>query len=153
MENLSHETNAHEAPQLTSESKALLSTTARWTKFIATIQFIGIGFMLIFLIFLISVGAESLPEEFRSTPGAGIAMGVYVTTILISVAIQTILAYFLYTFGKHTQRALRHNDTPSLTVALRNMKNYWLVIGVLMIITLALIFFGILGIMFGAMMA
>lgn len=136
---------------LSDEAKGYLGETAKWAKFIAIVNFVFIGFM---VLGSFSVGAifSSVPEMADNPAFAMLSGGMIAAVYLIFSAIWFIPTLYIYQFATKTQRALRLNDEPLMTEAFGKMKSHYKFWGIFMAILVgfyALMFvFGI----FGAMM-
>ncbi|MDR2409106.1 MAG: hypothetical protein LBE13_13465 [Bacteroidales bacterium] len=118
--------------EVTENAKAYLSTAASWAKFWAIIMFIGVGFIALCGLLIITVGS-SLPSMWPS--------GYFTLTGLFYVGFAVIMffpALYLLRFSQKTQEALANNDAQVLAVSFQNMKSYWKFIGILSIIVIAL---------------
>jgi len=134
-----------------------LRETAKWSRFLAIVGFIGLGLGLIIFLFMILVGFSSFQtaDPYNQYPG-------YEKTLFMSRGIATvfglvfIVLYFfplmyLYRFGTQMRDALNANDQEKLTTAFKNLKSVFRFMGILTIIILALyalVF--ILALVFGA---
>ncbi len=136
---------------LSNEAKAYLGETAKWAKFIAIVNFVFIGFM---VLGSVSAGAifSSMPEMSDNPAFAMLSGGMIAAFYLLFAAIWFIPTLYSYQFATKTQRALRLNDEPMMTEALGKLKAHYKFWGIFMAIIVgfyALMFvFGI----FGAMM-
>jgi hypothetical protein len=125
-------------PQLTPKSITYLLIAAKWGKFLAILGFITIAFMLMagFLMGLIF----SLMEDKLAAMG-GIATMIapkwFSILYLLLGIIGLIPVYFLNSFSNNVTRSVRNNDTKTMTVALKRLKNLFLFIGVYTILMIA----------------
>jgi len=101
---------------LSNEAKGYLGETAKWAKFIAIVNFVFIGFM---VLGSVSMGAVfSSMTEFSDNPAfAMMSGGMLAAFYLFFAAIWFIPTLFIYQFATKTQRALRLNDEPMMTEA------------------------------------
>jgi MFS family permease len=143
MENKEEKKKEEKKIEIGQETLNILNTTRKWTMFLAILGFIGIGVLL----------------------GAGVVTGLFLTvfnttetnlgfpeSIIFVIVIFLALVYFfpvlyLFRFSKNISEAVRTYDKTKLHEAFRNLKAYYLYIGVLIIVFLALyiIFFIALG--------
>jgi hypothetical protein len=134
------------------EGLGYLNTTRKWTMFMAILGFIGIGLMIfggLALSFIMKGVSSALPAmegmeglegiEGVDVAGAatGIASGMMMVMFLIIAVIYFFPVLYLFKFSKHTKKALETNDAAELTLGLKNLKSYWLYLGVLVIIALS----------------
>lgn len=101
-----------------------LSKSARWAKNLAYITFASVGLSFMQLVFGII-----------SNKG-GIAGNIF--SFIISTVITLILAINLLNFSKFAKLGLQKKESVFFTQALTNLKNYFVVIGVIFIILLGL---------------
>ena len=109
-----------------------LDKTRRWTMFISIVGFIFLGVLIVFgiltgtfLTFFSSGGKViGLPE----------AMIIILVFVLILFYFFPVL--FLYRFSKHTAHAIHGNDKKELLKAFRNLKSYFVFLGILIIFIL-----------------
>jgi len=133
-------------------TKAHLSETARWAKFLAIVGFVLIGFMVLMVIF---AGAflGTLTSGFRtsetSAPAAGMAASFQFFFLILFVAIYFFPCLFLFHFANKMKTALAANDQETLNTSFQNLKKFFRFIGILTIIVLAfyaiIILFALLG--------
>jgi hypothetical protein len=160
MENL-QETSKIEIGQ---ESLSYLNKTRKWTMFFAILGVVAIGLMLIGGLFAGSLfkgamsglsGMEGM-EGMEGMDVAKTAGGIAGTFVFIMILIFAVIYFFpmlyLLRFSQHTKRAIANLDSNELQLAFKNLKSYWVYLGILVIIVLAiyLLVFVIIG---GASMA
>jgi hypothetical protein len=138
------------------ESLGYLETMRKWTMFLAILGFIGVGIMIIFgLIFGIFMSAFSskIPgiegvEGIGSTGTIGSIAGIIILIFMVVFAVIYFFPLlFLIRFSRHTGNAIAKLDANELQLGLKNMRNYWQYIGILIIVFISLylvafIFFG-----------
>lgn len=107
-----------------------LSKSAKWAKYLAIITFIGVG-----------IGFLQLVAGIVASKGI-IAISIFF--FIISTVITVILAVCLYNFSKHTNNALSKRDNIYLNQAIHNLKIYFMVIGIIIVIILSLFALGVL---------
>lgn len=146
------ETQSHSLFSLSIDpvTKAHLSETGKWARFLAIVGFIFLGLMVIAGIYL-SITFSSL-EPYDSPYGvnpsgmvAAMGVGMMIFYILFAV-IMFFPLLFLLRFANKIKTALAANDQELLNTSFQNLKAYFRFIGIITIIGLA--FFGI-GILFG----
>jgi len=135
MENMFYpENDSTNDMMITPQAKEFLRETAKWTKFLAILGFIFMGFGLIASFFLgavfnslySSMGIATLPSSF------------FIIYILIIIAIYIMPLYYLLQFSNKAKIAVEANDTNLMTEALGFLKSHYKYIGILMIIFLSL---------------
>jgi len=127
--------------QLDGMAQNLLQGTAKWAKFLAIVSFIGCGLMA-----LTAITAGLWMTPMRSSmaasgtlPGSVFAMGsgIFTATYLIMAAIYFLLALYLYRFATKAEQALLQGNNEALTESVGNLKNYFKINGILIIVALA----------------
>lgn len=136
------------------EGLGYLDTTRKWTMFFAILGFVVIGLMLIggalagTLMKGIFSGMGNIPAidemegfegmEGLDTAGAigGLAGGLMFVFILIAAVIYFFPLLFLFRFSRYTSKAMQTLDPTSLALGLKNLKSYWMYMGILVIIFL-----------------
>jgi len=128
------------------ESLGYLNITRKWTMFFAILGFVLLGIMLI-----IGLLAGSFMSTFTSKmPGmegvegakavGGIASGFIIIFQLVFAVIYFFPLLFLFRFSRHTKNAVSNFDANELQLGLKNLKSYWMYIGILAIVALAVCF-------------
>lgn len=121
-------------------TKAHLSETARWARFLAIVGFIFLGLMLVFGIFL-STYMSTIFGRNDMYGGAGLGasfgVGMAIMYIIIS-ALWFFPLLFLLRFANRMRTALNGNDQQALNISLQNLKVFFRFIGIMTIIVLAL---------------
>ena len=121
-----------------------LAATAKWAKFIAIVGFVCAG-----LILIAALSASSWMSALSRMGGSYGAMysmgaGAFTTTYLIAALLYFALSLFLYRFATKTQQALETRENDAMTNAFGQLKNYFQLNGILLIIALVFIALGIL---------
>jgi MFS family permease len=111
-----------------------LDTTRKWTMFLAILGFIGIG-----MLFAGGIFAAAFLTIFNSESSAvGIPESLVFIIILAFAMIYLFPVLYLFRFSKHTSAAVRNNDKEELRMAFKNLRKYFVFIGVMIIIVLTL---------------
>lgn len=114
------------------ETLKYLNTTRKWTMFLAIIGFIFLGLVVVFVLI-----AGTFLSIFKS---ADIGSGILQTWLFFPVIIMIIIYFFpvlyLFRFSKHTANAVQTLSQEELHKAFRNLKSYFVYIGVLLIVVL-----------------
>lgn len=129
------------------ESLGYLNTTRKWTMFFAILGFIFLGLLLIvgllagsFLsAFSSKMSGISGMEGMEGVKAAGGFTSILMfIVILICAVIYFFPLLYLLRFSKHTAKAVATFDQNELMLALKNMKSYWVYLGILVIIMLVI---------------
>lgn len=131
-------------------SKSHLSEAAKWARFLAICGFIFLGLMVVYGIVMSFVFANmaSTMREYDTTPNANNLTNIMGIGMIIFYIICAVIAffpyYFLLRFANKMKAALVSNDQEELNGSFQNLKILYRYMGILMIISLVLIIFGIL---------
>jgi uncharacterized membrane protein YjgN (DUF898 family) len=139
-------------------SKSHLSEAAKWAKFLAICGFIFLGLMVIYGIIISFVFANmaSTMSQFDSTDSENSLKNIMGIGMIAFYIIMAVIAffpyYFLLRFANKMKAALISNDQDALNGSFQNLKILYRYMGILMIISLVLILFGILSMVATAVM-
>ncbi|MDC0230424.1 hypothetical protein OAK19_00525 [Aureispira] len=122
---------------ISTASQDFLLTTCKWTKFLAILGFIFIGFMILGIVSFFLIG-----QAFSSGAGGGIAgMGMMLMPIyLLIIAVNFYPTRFLYRFSTLTKDGIENNSNDLITSGFENLKSFFKFIGMLMAIILGIYF-------------
>ncbi len=129
-------------------SKAYLSETSRWGKFLAILSFIGIGLLIVMGIFMGFAMSQFGQDNLTSTSGP-----IFTVVYLILGAIYIYPVWGLYKFSELIKTSLNTSNQQQFNEALRHQKNVFKFIGIIAIISLALYGIAIIIMIIGAAMA
>jgi hypothetical protein len=125
--------------EIEQESLNHLNTTRKWAMFIAIIGFIFLG-----LIIIIGMIAGTFLSAFSSTSTTPEIPGYLMSAIVLVLAVVYFFPiFFLFRFSKHTAHAVKTLNKMDLYKAIKNLKSYFVYIGILIIIVLS-IYIGLL---------
>ena len=131
-------------------SKSHLSEAAKWARFLAICGFIFLGLMIIYgvaMSFLI-VNMANTMSQVDSSPSENSLQSMMRIGMVIFYIVFAVIAffpyYFLLRFANKMKAALISNDQDALNGSFQNLKILYRYMGILMIISLVLIVFGIL---------
>src|SRR5674476_1519967 len=111
-----------------------LNSSRKWAMFLAIIGFIFVG-----LIIIIGLIAGTFLTAFNSgEKGLGIPESLMFIPILLLAVIYFFPVLFLFRFSKHTSHAVQTLDKMEFHKAIKNLKSFFVYIGVLIIIILSL---------------
>lgn len=129
-------------PQITLESLGFLNTTAKWTKFLAILGFIGLGLMLVGGLFM-GVIFSFLNNIPTNTPFP-FPMRWLGLIYFVFAAVYVLPVIYLNNFSNYLSKAVAFRQTEMLTIALENIKKHFKYMGVLTIVMFASYFIGII---------
>ena len=111
-----------------------LDITRKWSMFLAIMGFIGIG-----LIVIAGLFAGVFLTIFKGSEGGlGITESLLVFVLIVIFAVIYFFpVLYLFRFSKHTSNAVRTLDKQELHKAFRNLRRYYVYIGILIIVVLA----------------
>jgi len=120
--------------ELDGRSLKYLNTIRKWAMFLAIMGFIFLG-----LIIIIGLIAGTFLKAFDSGEAK---MGLQETLIIISLFVMVIVYLFpiiyLFRFSKHSANAIEKLDKEELRKAMKNLRSYFVYIGILIIAGLSL---------------
>lgn len=133
-------------------SKEFLKETAKWTKFLAILGFVGIGLMVLGSLVMLFV-----PSSLMSNGDFPFGGKIFMMLLYLAFAV---LYYFpisyLYQFSENTKKAIENNDNNAIRDAFEFLKSHYKFMGILTIILLSfyaiIIFIGLIGAGTAAMM-
>ena len=133
-------------------SKEFLKETAKWTKFLAILGFVGIGLMVLGSLVMLFA-----PSSLMSNGDFPFGGKIFMMLLYLAFAV---LYYFpisyLYQFSENTKKAIENNDNNAIRDAFAFLKSHYKFMGILTIILLAfyaiIIFIGLIGAGTAAMM-
>ena len=131
-------------------SKSHLSEAAKWARFLAICGFVFLGLMVIYGVVVSFVIADmaSTMSQFDTTANENSLKNLMGIGMIIFYIVFAVIAffpyYFLLRFANKMKAALISNDQEALNGSFQNLKILYRYMGILMIISLVLIFFGIL---------
>lgn len=133
-------------------SKEFLKETAKWTKFLAILGFVGIGLMVLGSLVMLFA-----PSSLMSNGDFPFGGKIFMMLLYLAFAV---LYYFpisyLYQFSENTKKAIENNDNNAIRDAFEFLKSHYKFMGILTIILLSfyaiIIFIGIIGAGAAAMM-
>lgn len=133
-------------------SKEFLKETAKWTKFLAILGFVGIGFMVLGSLVMLFA-----PSSLMSNGDFPFGGKIFMMLLYLAFAV---LYYFpisyLYQFSENTKKAIENNDNNAIRDAFEFLKSHYKFMGILTIILLSfyaiIIFIGLIGAGTAAMM-
>ena len=133
-------------------SKEFLKETAKWTKFLAILGFVGIGLMVLGSLVMLFA-----PSSLMSNGDFPFGGKIFLILLYLAFAV---LYYFpisyLYQFSENTKKAIENNDNNAVRDAFEFLKSHYKFMGILTIILLSfyaiMIFIGLIGAGTAAMM-
>lgn len=133
-------------------SKEFLKETAKWSKFLAILGFVGIGLMVLGSLVMLFA-----PSSLMSNGDFPFGGKIFMMLLYLAFAV---LYYFpisyLYQFSENTKKAIENNDNNAIRDAFEFLKSHYKFMGILTIILLSfyaiMIFIGLIGVGAAAMM-
>ena len=133
-------------------SKEFLKETAKWTKFLAILGFVGIGLMVLGSLVMLFA-----PSSLMSNGDFPFGGKIFMMLLYLAFAV---LYYFpisyLYQFSENTKKAIENNDNNAIRDAFEFLKSHYKFMGILTIILLSfyaiMIFIWLIGAGAAAMM-
>lgn len=129
------QSSSPESPRLTNESAAFLLKAAKWGKFLAILGFIVTGLMLVGGI-LMGFILGALPEEMMPL-NMPVSTRIFSFIYIIIAGIYIAPVIFLNSFCNNAIKSVQFSSTENLTIALRNLKNLFVFVGISTIVVLS----------------
>lgn len=121
--------------QLTTAAVGFLQESAKWSKFMAIIGFIGIGLMVLVSLFMAigfsAMGASTMPE-------LPFSMSAFSIIYVLFAAIYFFPVYYLYQYATKTSAALHSKNKKLLADGLENLKSHHKFLGIFTLILVSL---------------
>ena len=111
-----------------------LDKTRKWTMFLAIVGFIGVGLLLIIGLF----AGVFLSVFNKGGSHPGLPEWLIYVIIVVSSVIYFIPVLYLFRFSKHLSNAVKTLSKNELHKAFRNLRAYYVYIGILLIVVLAI---------------
>ena len=118
-----------------------LNTTRKWSMFLAILGFITLGLLLI-----LGLATGTFLSVFNSgDTGKEVPAELIIILILISGVIYFFPVFFLFQFSKHMANAVHTLDKRKMNKAFKNLKSFFVYLGIVVIIILILYLFILAG--------
>jgi len=121
--------------QLTSAAVGYLQESAKWSKFMAIIGFVGIGLMVLVSLFM-AIGFSVMKSS--NIPGLPFSMSVFSILYVLFAAIYFFPVYYLYQYATKTSAALHSKNKQLLADGLENLKSHHKFLGIFTLIIISL---------------
>lgn len=133
-------------------SKEFLKETAKWTKFLAILGFVGIGLMVLGSLVMLFA-----PSSLMSNGDFPFGGKIFMMLLYLAFAVLYYFPiFYLYQFSENTKKAIENNDNNAIRDAFEFLKSHYKFMGILTIILLSfyaiIIFIGLIGAGAAAMM-
>jgi len=141
-------------PQLTQNSIAYLLTAAKWGKFLAILGFITIAFAVLAGL-LMGLVFSFMADKLASVGGLAtmISPKWIVFMYLLFGVIGFLPVYYLNSFSNNVTRSIRNNDTNTMTLAIKRLKNLFAFVGIYTVVLIAIYIIAIIVVAGTALMA
>lgn len=156
--------SAEEKLELSPSSIQYLAETAKWSKFLSIVGFVGVAlfivlalFMGIFLPSLNSIEGMDAFQQLEGQPNLG-AMGAILGPILSFVYLAIAILYFfpvlyLFNFSRKAQLAIKEMNSELMEASLNNLRKHYKFIGIIFLVMLALYALAFVGGIVGGIIA
>jgi hypothetical protein len=122
--------------KMNSQSLEHLRLTARWSKFLSILGFIGLGFMVLGIIGLMAMkGQMNTYSRFSGSPFDTDTLAII---YLVMILVYFFPIYYLFQFSSKMKKAIDQKDTITFAEATGFLKNHFQFIGICAIIVLSL---------------
>src|ERR1700722_3336836 len=105
------------------DTKNILTETARWTKFISIVGIIGVGLLLLCLLF---AGTMITTLTSKMMPGFESYTGILISAVIIVVAILGLMVSLLYRFSTLIKKGIETQDQDAFNRGLSSLKTYFI---------------------------
>ena len=119
--------------QLDHEAGSHFRESSKWAKFLSIVYFVAIGFFLLILLFAASAMVNAFQQYAPGFAGAG---GFLIAIIVIALAIIAFTTFLLFRFAVLTKQGIERQDQVVFNQGLQALKNYFMVYGVLTMLSL-----------------
>ena len=124
---------------LSSEDKGYLDTASKWAKFLGIMGFIFTGFIIIAALFMFTLDSSLSSAFGGNSPISGGVLGFGVGSLYILLALPYFfISLYMYRFAIKTQTALYSSNDVALTEAFKNLRNFFRLMGILIVAILVL---------------
>ncbi|MDR1372514.1 MAG: DUF5362 family protein [Dysgonamonadaceae bacterium] len=110
--------------QITDQARKYLRAMRQWTKFFSVLYWIGTGILAV----------KIFRELFEMIGGGSVGALVGIISEILIAILLFMLGTDLHLFSKFMKSALSNNDSEEMEYAFMNMKSYWKLLGILIII-------------------
>jgi len=121
---------------ITEEVRAYLATAGKWSFFLSIVGFIYIAFIIIAGIFMLALTPMMSQYQNPALPISMTTVGILYFVIGI---VYIFPMYYTFRFGEKVKAAIQDNDQLELDESFRNLKRLFKFVGILTIITIALL--------------
>jgi len=129
--------------------RAMLSSTAKWAKFLGIMGFIACGFILLAALSLFMLGNNL--SEIPNMP-ASMTGGLLGTFYLLVAAFYFFPSRYLYQYAEKLNLAIQSEDETQLILALDKNKSFFKFMGIMTIVVIGLYVLMFIGLIAGAAM-
>lgn len=124
--------------------QGILTTTAKWAKFLGIIGFIACGFIVLAAFSMIALGnnisaLSGMPEQILGGTLIGILY-------LLAGLLYFFPSWYLYQYSEKLQKAVQSKNEDQLVLALDKNKSFFRFVGIMTVVTLIIYFLMIIGI-------
>ena len=137
--------SSNEQLVLNAESVVYLQKIASWATFFSILGFIFIGLMV-----MIGLAMTTFMTAIFAAAGKPYMayMGLFYA---IFAAVYIMPVIYLYRFSENAKKAVQHNNSNDIMMALRNLKSHFKYIGIFTIVILSIYLVAIIGFLFAKM--
>jgi hypothetical protein len=121
-----------------------LKEAVRWSRFCAIVFIVLLSLFVLLILFLGSTIFAAFSQLMPSLAGlAGMGAAILIVACLIGFGIAGVLVYMLYRFSTLTRRGIEHQDQAAFSEGMKSLKNYFLISGIIAVLSLLLNFINI----------
>lgn len=114
-----------------------LKEAVRWSRFCAIVGIILLSLCVLLVVFLGSAIVSALSRFMPAIEGlASLGAAILIVACLVGFGIGGVLVYMLYQFSTLTRKGIEHQDQTAFSEGMKNLKNYFLISGIIAVISL-----------------
>ncbi|GAA4454621.1 hypothetical protein [Rurimicrobium arvi] len=122
--------------KLTEQGKRYLQETARWTRFLAIIGFVAIGFMALAMLAFVLTGATK--QLFSKDEALSVSLLTGLIALVFMISVYWYPTLMLFRFSKYIKAGIADSNPGQLELAFRCQRNFFKFCGIIILIFLVL---------------
>lgn len=122
--------------QLSNAALDFLKESAKWSKLLAIVGFVGIGLMIVAAIFMGTI-FSAMPST-QMAGGPEFPLWILSFVYLLMAALYFFPVYYLYKYATYTRSAIDTNDSSLLEKGIEKLKSHHKFLGIMMLVILSL---------------
>jgi hypothetical protein len=132
--------NDQEAFKLSEESIKHLDATRKWSFFLSVLGFVGLGFLVLAGLFMMTIFNSFEPQAYQPFPGTIVGFLYFILAIVYFFPV-----YYLLKFSSNMKNAIMSRNELTMEEAFRFLKKHYQFIGIMTIVIISLYILILLG--------